>query len=214
MTHHWHVSSDPDAAAVAHLQPLLRVLEDAFAVPGGSTPGPVLRQLFAHDTFPEVLVTLVDERHGADLADSNTAALDATLAEVGATNPIARWDLPGGLEAARVQLDCSLPPIGVALLGMGPDGHIASLFPGRSWGGQGQRVLCVVDSPKPPPRRLSLTLDALGSIEHLVAVVRGAGKADAVRRAASLDPALPTSHLDSIHWFVDVDAATLLPENP
>lgn len=204
----WTRTPDPHAAAVAHIRPLLPGLQGTFAVPGGSTPGPVLRAL--RGDLDGVVLTLVDERH-AGPEHSNTRA----LAEAVGPAALHRWDLGGELETARAQLEGSLPPTGLVLLGMGPDGHIASLFPGRAWGTPGQRVLCIEDSPKPPPARLSMTLEELDTAAHIVAVVKGAGKAEAVRRAHALDPLLPTTHLRTpIHWFVDPEAGAHLPETP
>lgn len=214
MSHRWHVSAQPDQEAADHLRPLLASRGCTFAVPGGSTPGPALRLLFADGALPGVQLTLVDERHRAAEADDNSLALVQLLAGLGASNPVVRWDLDLPLEDAVSTLAEQVPQPTVALLGIGPDGHVASLFPGRTWGEPGQRVISVLDSPKPPPTRLTFTLEALRRIPHLVAVVRGAGKAEAARRAHALDPALPTSHLPNIHWFVDHDAATLLPESP
>jgi 6-phosphogluconolactonase len=74
-------------------------------------------------------------------------------------------------------------PIDLILIGVGPDGHVCSLFPGHaSLGEQHRRVLAIEDSPKPPPRRLTLTLPALARTEiHIGAF--GAEKAAVVREA-------------------------------
>lgn len=75
-------------------------------------------------------------------------------------------------------------PIDLALLGMGPDGHVCSLFAGHALLGETtRRVAPITDSPKPPPRRLTLTLPALADAEHLVVVASGATKAAVVREA-------------------------------
>jgi 6-phosphogluconolactonase len=72
----------------------------------------------------------------------------------------------------------------LVFLGLGPDAHVASLFPGRSEGLATQTtVIPVRDSPKPPPERLSLTLGALNSAKQVWLVSAGADKASAVRLA-------------------------------
>ncbi len=70
------------------------------------------------------------------------------------------------------------------LLGVGPDAHIASLFPGRSEGlTTSTTVISVRDSPKPPSERLSLTLGAINSATHVWLVSAGVDKSGALRRA-------------------------------
>jgi len=73
---------------------------------------------------------------------------------------------------------------GLVMLGLGPDGHVASLFPGHdSLEVDDQIALAETASPKPPPERVSLTFGALNRSERVWFVVGGADKADAVRRA-------------------------------
>lgn len=77
-----------------------------------------------------------------------------------------------------------LPRFTVLLLGVGPDGHIASLFPGKaSLGVTGCATVGEDDSPKPPPGRVSMTFDAIHSAERVWLVVAGADKSEAVARA-------------------------------
>ena len=101
----------------------------------------------------------------------------------------------------------------VLLLGVGPDGHIASLFPEHP----GQRRVSasatgVTDSPKPPPERISLTWPVLNSSRHVALLVAGAEKAGAVRDGHGridpwLVPASAVRGLDSTTWYLDEAAA-------
>ena len=101
----------------------------------------------------------------------------------------------------------------VLLLGVGPDGHIASLFPEHP----GQRRVSasatgVTDSPKPPPERISLTWPVLNSARHVALLVAGAEKAGAVRDGHRridpwLVPASAVRGLDSTTWYLDEAAA-------
>ncbi len=84
-------------------------------------------------------------------------------------------------ELARASADGTLPHFDILLLGVGPDGHIASLFPERSdlVDAEGT-VVAVRNSPKPPPERLSLTLEAINSAERVWLALAGADKASAL----------------------------------
>jgi 6-phosphogluconolactonase len=98
--------------------------------------------------------------------------------------------------ALRERFDGGLDAL---LLGMGEDGHIASLFPGRPFERVGgPPVFPVPDSPKPPRRRITLALSLLAAAESAVLLASGAGKREALERLAAGDPALPASALLSL----------------
>ena len=104
------------------------------------------------------------------------------------------------------------PKIVFAFMGMGPDGHIASLFPGKPLPAAGVDVIAEHDSPKPPPARLSLSYEAINRIDEVWFTVAGADKADAVEVAFSNTPdALPVGRVHGAKrnvWFIDEAAAT------
>jgi len=92
-------------------------------------------------------------------------------------------------EARRYEtlIECD-GPLDLILLGVGPDGHVASLFPGHPLLLERERrVAAVFDAPKPPPRRLTLTLPTLLEARAVIVVATGASKAE-VLRAAVEDP--------------------------
>ena len=94
----------------------------------------------------------------------------------------------------------------VVLLGMGEDGHTASLFPGApALQETGAKVLAV-QGPKPPPWRLTLTLPVLRAAHTVLGVALGEGKADAVRRIRSGE-ALPAGLVANAEWLLDPAAA-------
>lgn len=108
------------------------------------------------------------------------------------------------------------PNFDVHLLGMGPEGHINSLFPDTPAVRETERmVVAVDDSPKPPPQRITLTLPAIQRSREVWLMVSGAGKADAVAAAISgADPvSVPAAGAigrESTVWLLDQGAAARL----
>jgi 6-phosphogluconolactonase len=82
------------------------------------------------------------------------------------------------------------PDFDVVLLGIGEDGHTASLFPGHDWGVEvdSPDVLAVFDSPKPPPERVSLSAARLSRSRLVWFIVAGRNKRDAMQRWAACEP--------------------------
>jgi 6-phosphogluconolactonase len=104
------------------------------------------------------------------------------------------------------------PWFDVLMLGIGPDGHCASLFPGRPEVGSSSYVVGVTEAPKPPPLRISLTMGSLRRARHVIFIAAGAEKAGAVARSvAGQDvtgtPAAGPRGLESTTWFIDDAAA-------
>jgi 6-phosphogluconolactonase len=101
----------------------------------------------------------------------------------------------------------------VVMLGVGPDGHVASLFPGTAALDVDDAVtVAVTDSPKPPPQRVSLTFAALNHARRVWFLASGDGKADAVARAlGGADrheiPATGVRGQEQTTWFLDRAAA-------
>lgn len=120
---------------------------------------------------------------------------------------------------ARAPEGTQYPRFDVTLLGVGPDGHIASLFPHRP--GIRERdasVIAVRDSPKPPANRLSLTRPVINSSDRVWLVLAGSDKASALGLAlagASRDevPAAGIKGRYRTVFFVDNDAAAQVPES-
>ena len=111
----------------------------------------------------------------------------------------------------------TFPRFDILLLGMGPDGHVASLFPGHDeLTVTGVAAVGVREAPKPPPLRLTLTYDAINSAQQVWLIVAGADKAAAVASALADDPALRTPAAgvrgrEMTLWLVDAAAATAEP---
>lgn len=103
----------------------------------------------------------------------------------------------------------------LCLLGMGPDGHVASIFPDHPSGEPTtQPVIGVSDAPKPPSERISLTVATLSKSDRVWFLVTGEEKADATARALAGDPSLPAARVSGriqTLWLVDRAAASDLP---
>lgn len=103
----------------------------------------------------------------------------------------------------------------ICLLGMGPDGHVASIFPDHpSFAETTHTVIGVDDAPKPPPGRISLALPTINRSREVWFLVAGEDKAQAVQRSVAGDAQLPagvTRGIEHTEWFLDREAAELLP---
>ncbi|KAI7837306.1 hypothetical protein COHA_008821 [Chlorella ohadii] len=110
------------------------------------------------------------------------------------------------------------PVLDCVLLGVGPDGHIASLFPNRKETAATEGwVLPVSDSPKPPAERITLTLPVINAAKNVAVVALGQGKAEVVQRALevqSLPGALPVQLVQpaggKLSWVLDQASAAKL----
>lgn len=89
------------------------------------------------------------------------------------------------------------PDFDLGLLGLGEDGHCASLFPDRDPASQAGEVIAVHDAPKPPPERISLGISALARCRRLLLLITGAGKHQALLRLRH-GPELPLHRLDAL----------------
>jgi len=117
-----------------------------------------------------------------------------------------------GPEAAAEQYTemlAAAPVMDIVLLGMGEDGHTASLFPGNPALQDEQPAVPVYDSPKPPSERVSMGYTVLNGARHRLILVAGKGKADALSRLRSGE-ALPVAGLADSEWLIDRDAMGVL----
>jgi 6-phosphogluconolactonase len=102
----------------------------------------------------------------------------------------------------------------VCLLGMGPDGHVASVFPGHPSSAAPGRVIAVRNSPKPPPDRISLTLEVINQSREVWFLVAGSDKAAAAKQALEgSQPPVPAAGVSGVErtvWLIDEAAAAHL----
>jgi 6-phosphogluconolactonase len=122
-------------------------------------------------------------------------------------------------QLAAAASDGTVPRLDVLLLGMGPEGHVASIFPGSPAVADDRTVVAVRNCPKPPPTRVTLGYPAINAAEEVWLLVSGEGKADAVARAlggAPPDeiPAAGVRGRRATRWLLDRAAASKLPGSP
>jgi 6-phosphogluconolactonase len=107
------------------------------------------------------------------------------------------------------------PRFDLILLGMGEDGHTASLFPGHPLLDERQRwVASITDSPKPPPERITLTLPVINNARHIIFMATGAEKAQVLGKVLGTNShrkGLPVQCVSptygTLQWYLDKAAA-------
>ncbi|OBA76715.1 6-phosphogluconolactonase [Mycobacterium sp. 1554424.7] len=151
-----------------------------------------------------------------DIPSSHVHAMPASDGEFGADLAAAALAYEQ-LLAANAEPGEPAPNFDVHLLGMGPEGHINSLFPDTPAVRETARmVVAVEDSPKPPPQRITLTLPAIRRSREVWLMVSGAGKAEAAAAAIggappAEVPAAGAIGLETTLWLLDQEAASKLP---
>lgn len=218
--------------------------EATIALTGGGMGTRVIREVATHPDaqlvdWSRVNVWWSDERFlpGTDPERNGVQAADAWNESLALTwdrvHPVAGADEIDTVDAAaadyRDELAAAaaaedsptgLPYVDLALLSLGPDTHVASLFPGRQDVlRHDEPVFAVTDSPKPPPERVTMSLATINSADRVWLLVSGAAKADAlahIRRGTS-PVAAPGSAVRGMHetlWLVTEDALPGVPQDP
>jgi 6-phosphogluconolactonase len=240
------VAADAAALTIAAAGHLRRGIGDAIAargacwiaLAGGRTPRAVYEQLAGAGTpaidWTRVHVAFGDERVvPPDHADSNYAMAKAALFDrvplpASQIHRIEgeRGDAAGAADAYAAHLSRALalapgawPVLDLVLLGVGPDGHTASLFPHTPALAVTDRLAAAAIAPSPPASRVTLTYPVLNAARAVVVLVSGADKAGAVARA--FDDEVPVADCPvrgvrpaagSLTWHLDAAAASKLSD--
>lgn len=201
----WRVFADADAlvdelsAALCSEAAAAITARGAFhlVLAGGTTPLALYRALARQQAGDARWhIWYGDERClPADHPERNSLAIEAAWLSASGIPPENRRPIPaerGSHDAASVYAEwlAEVADFDVVLLGMGEDGHTASLFPGHDW--DGADVLAVHAAPKPPPERVSLSAARLNRSQRVWFVITGAGKCEALSRWKNGEP-LPVS---------------------
>lgn len=213
---------DPQTVAERILGVLQQGLDargrSTLAIPGGRSPGEVLEHL-ARTISPALRANLyllwVDERWvPLGHPDRNDAGMLAAWQRGGQPPghifpmPAENEDLKGAAAEYARTLDAATggEAIDVCLLGIGEDGHVASLFPNHSGLIERRPVFEVTNSPKPPPKRLTLSLPVLSKARCRIVLALGPEKWPIVKKSAlGQNLAIPVTLLppDETYWYTD-----------
>ncbi len=209
----WHTLETADQVAQAAYLQILAAAEQAiadhgsfkFVLAGGSTPEKVYRLLAQGEAdWSKWFIYYGDERClPADHADRNSLMATRAFLDKVAIPATQVFSIPAELgpeQAAKAyqHIVASALPFDMVLLGMGEDGHTASLFPGHQHP-KGELAHAVYNSPKPPPERVSISAKALSNTGQLIFLITGANKQEAVKNWRSGQ---------------DLPVAAIVPENP
>jgi 6-phosphogluconolactonase len=190
------------AEAVRSAAPLRLVLA------GGTTPKRCYTLLAAMDlSWARVTALFGDERCVPPLdPESNFRLASEALLRTACPATVHRIPAELGPDEAAAAYEpiVAAAPLDLVLLGVGSDGHTASLFPGNPALHATGYVVGVRNAAKPPPERVSLTLRALRGAKRVVILAAGADKKEAVRRAFAGE--VPAGMIEHAEWLVTADA--------
>jgi 6-phosphogluconolactonase len=207
-----------DAAAVARrgaevIADRARTAIDArgrftLAVSGGTTPGAMFAALDDHDlAWDAISVYQVDERiapPGSD--DRNLTHLRASIPTAGRTRVHAMPVEAPEVSAAAAAYASQLPQLDLIHLGLGDDGHTASLVPGDPVLDVTDRSVAVTGEYR-GHRRMTLTYPVLDGAVEVLWIVAGEGKRDAVAKLVAGDRSVPAGRVANEHMLLVVDEA-------
>ncbi|KAG5682652.1 hypothetical protein PVAND_011991 [Polypedilum vanderplanki] len=104
-----------------------------------------------------------------------------------------------------------VPSFDCLLLGVGPDGHTASLFPDHHILNENERLITwIIDSPKPPPKRITMTFPLINNAKYSIFTVPGKGKAEIIKKIFEDKIDFPAAKVNSkkVIWLLDQDSAS------
>jgi 6-phosphogluconolactonase len=217
----WHALATADDVALAAYQGILAAAKSAITerglfklvLAGGTTPEKVYRMLAQADAdWSRWFIYYGDERClPPDHAERNSVMAEQAFLSKVSIPKMQVFTIPaelGNRQAADQyrQVVKDALPFDLVLLGMGEDGHTASLFPGHQHNSD-ELVHAVYNSPKPPPERVSIGAKALGNARQVIFLITGTNKQDAVKLWRSGHD-LPVASIssDNIDVYIDRDA--------
>jgi len=203
-------AEDVAEAAAAEIADALRDGARTLVLAGGTTPKRCYELLAELNVeWGRVAVLFGDERcvppsdPESNYRMAKEALLDRAMPATVYRIPAELGPDEGADEYAEVV--ANVAPLDFVLLGIGEDGHVGSLFPGHAALQADGLTVGVHDSPKPPPERVSLTLEAFRDAGRVLILATGKGKADAVALARRGES--PSGMIAGARWLIDRAAA-------
>ncbi len=226
-TRRWHRFDDANALEHAAVTTIMRAADQAImargafriVLAGGTTPRRVYEALRHIQTdWSAWQVYFGDERClSQDHPERNSRMAASAWLDHVSIPPEQIHFIPAelGAEQAAASYAATLDKVmdfDLVLLGLGEDGHTASLFPGQDAGTapDAPATLAVTDAPKPPPQRVSLSARRLSAAHQVMFLVTGSGKAQAVKdwQSGKAIPAAQITPVCGVHIYIE---AALLP---
>lgn len=156
----------------------------------------------APEMYSGLHIWFSDERYvDSDSSERNAYPLHGTVTNTNIViHEALATDNSASIEEALEDYDRQLGGVVIDLniLGMGPDGHVASLFPGIANLDDRATVFAITDSPKPPAARISFTMVCINASREVWLVATGASKADAVAKIIEGDLSIPASFVSAV----------------
>jgi 6-phosphogluconolactonase len=237
-----HVMEDPDKLAISAVRIFIQLAKQALdqsrhynvSISGGSTPR-LMHRMLAHKPYVSEMpweglhLFWVDERcvPVSDQA-SNYGTVKKDMLDDLSLSPQQVHPMPGEKDPAEGALSYEkeltrhfeiqageFPGFDLIILGVGPDGHTASLFPGQSSLDEKQRLVLDVKGGDPDVNRLTLTLPVINQAKKILVLISGRGKAEIVKSIfQDKKTGLPIQRIQpeegEMIWLLDKEAVSLL----
>jgi len=218
----WHILTTADQVATVACQHIVKSAAEAIAdrgqfklvLAGGTTPEKIYRLLAKTDAdWANWIIYYGDERClPADDPERNSMIAKTTLLDHVPIPEAQIFTMQAELGGEQAALHyrpivATAMPFDMVLLGMGEDGHTASLFPGHVHN-LDELVHAVYDSPKPPPRRVSVSAKVLSNTRELLFLITGVNKREIVKawRAGENLPIATIEPENTLDIYIDSDA--------
>ena len=199
------LSEEVTVQILAAIEKGLKLKSQFHLVLTGGTLGVQISEALVHefnadpDGFAGLHIWWSDERFvPADSVERNAFPFHKTVTNTKIViHEALASDVAHSIDDAVSDYDLALENVDIDLnvLGLGPDGHVASLFPGIADIDDQRKVFAITDSPKPPAVRVSFTMSLINSAHEVWIVAAGESKADAVTKIIEGDPSIPASYV-------------------
>ncbi|CAN1644489.1 NagB 6-phosphogluconolactonase/Glucosamine-6-phosphate isomerase/deaminase [Candidatus Nanopelagicaceae bacterium] len=217
------LSEEVTVQILAAIEKGLKLKSQFHLVLTGGTLGVQISEALVHefnadpDGFAGLHIWWSDERFvPADSVERNAFPFHKTVTNTKIViHQALASDVAQSIDEAVSDYDLALENVDIDLnvLGLGPDGHVASLFPGIADIDDHRKVFAITDSPKPPAVRVSFTMSLINSAHEVWIIAAGESKADAVTKIIEGDLSIPASYVrGNSHTRLIVDTEAFFSE--